>query len=814
MKLTHRYFQLLLLIIFLSSLLFCSKTTETMLPGKLSDGSVLLPNRYKLTPVGEQIPVGDLPLNMVISPDGKYLAVTNNGFSQQFVSIIDIAQKKQIQTLPVRASFFGIDFSADGKKLFVSGGGKNLIYIFEKTENEFSLADSIILNPGDKSEWFVAGVKSAQNGDILYAATKTMKTLFKISLQHKKIIKRLAFDNFLYDVVSDEIGDKLYVSIWGGSAVAVVDAQEMNLLKTIAVGDHPNKMVLSPDGRLFVANANTDNVSVIDTKTDEATETISVKPYPNAPNGSTPNGLAVSADGKTLYVANADNNTVAVVDISQPGKSQIIGLIPTGWYPTAVAVASENNFLFIANGKGVISRANPEAPGPVNSEQTDKNQYIGRLLWGTVAVLPVPDTGQLAKFTEQAKKNNGWDKKEGRREESKKSTQARAIPRKVGEPSLIKHVLYIIKENRTYDQIFGDLPQGNGDSSLVLFDRRITPNHHKMVEEFVLFDNFYVDAEVSADGHEWSMGAIATDFVEKTWPATYSGRGKGYPAEGNFEIAFPSIGYLWDMAARKGISYRSYAEFIKAPKDPAEPAYTDMETLQGHFDPYYRPWDLDYPDTLRAKEFIRELHEFEKTGGLPNLMIMRLPNDHTYGTATGKHTPRSMVADNDLALGMVLDAFSHSKFWEESAVFVLEDDAQNGPDHVDAHRSILLVASPYARRGFVDHNMYDTASVLKTIELVLGLPPMSQYDAAAFPLIPAFQDKPDTTPFDHLPNSYPLDKINSKLAYGAEISLAMDFTEEDETPEFELNQILWKAIKGVQSEMPAIKNARYRQLFN
>ena len=791
---------------------FCSKKTEVMLPGKLNDGSILLPNRYKLTLTGEQIPVGDLPLNMVFSPDGQYLAVTNNGFSEQFISIIDVANHKQIQTLHVRASFFGIDFSNDGKKLFVSGGGKNLIYIFEKQGSQFVRADSILLAP-DKTEWFVTGIKSVKNGDILFAATKTYKTLLKISIPEKKIIGRLSFDHFLYDVLPNESGSKLYVSIWGGSAVAVIDPHNMTLLKTIPVGDHPNKMTLAPDGRLFVANANTDNVTVIDTKNDSVLETISVKPYPNAPNGSTPNGLAVSVNSKILYVANADNNDVTVVDISQTGNSQILGFIPTGWYPTAVAVTQTGDKLFIANGKGFISKANPKAPGPTKERETDRNQYIGRLLWGTVSVLPVPDRQQLAEFTAQVRKNNGWDKRE-KFDKKTTSHERHAIPRKVGEPSPIKHVLYIIKENRTYDQVFGDLPQGNGDSSLVLFGRKITPNHHKIVEEFVLFDNFYVDAEVSADGHEWSMGAIATDFVEKTWPATYSGRGRGYPAEGNFEIAFPTIGYIWDMVARKGISYRSYAEFIKAPNDTAEPAFTDIKTLQGHFDPKYRPWDLDYPDVLRAKEFIRELHEFEKTGDLPNLMIMRLPNDHTYGTATGKHTPRSMVADNDLALGMVLDAFSHSKFWKESAVFVLEDDAQNGPDHVDAHRSILLFASPYARRGFVDRNMYDTASVLKTIELILGLPPMSQYDAAAFPLIPAFQDEPDFTPYDHVPNQYPLDKINSEMAYGAEISLAMDFSNEDETPEFELNQILWKAIKGVHSKMPAIKNTRYRQLFN
>ena len=791
---------------------FCTSTPKFMLPGKLNDGSILLPNRYKLTPAGDQIPVGDLPLNMVFSPDGKYLAVTNNGYSEQFVSIIDVAGNKQVQTLPVRASFFGIDFSDDGKKLFVSGGGKNLIYIFAFQDSQFVAADSILLTTDPQTEWFVTGIKSAENGEVLFVATKTHKNLLKISTTEKKILAQLAFDHFLYDVVRVIKNGKLYVSLWGGSAVAVVNEHDLTLRKTIPVGDHPNKMILAADGRLFVANSNTDNVKVIDTQNDAVIETISVKPYTNAPNGSTPNGLAVSSDSKTLYVANADNNNVTVVDIAQPGNSRVLGSIPTGWYPTAVALSDSLDKLFIASGKGFISRANPNGPDPTGERQADKNQYIGRLLWGTVSVLPVPDEARLKKYTSLVRKNNGWERFD-RKTPEPQVTGKHAIPAAVGETSPIKHVLYIIKENRTYDQIFGALPQGNGDSSLVLFGREITPNHHKIAEQFVLFDNFYVNAEVSADGHEWSMGAIATDFVEKTWPSTYSGRGRGYPSEGNYEIAFPSIGYIWDMAARKGISYRSYAEFVRAPGDTSQPAFTTMKALEGHFDPKFRPWDLDYLDIWRAKEFIRELGQYEQTGDLPQLIIMRLPNDHTYGTRAGKHTPRSMVADNDLALGMVFDAFSHSSFWKESAIFVLEDDAQNGPDHVDAHRSVLLVASPYARRGDVDHNMYDTASVLKTIELILGLPPMSQYDAAAFPLIPAFQDKPDFTPYDHLPNQYPLDKINSKMAYGAELSQEMDFSDEDETPEYELNEILWKAIKGVDSEMPAIKNGRYRQLF-
>jgi len=795
----------------LFSLSSCKKSIQTGTPGWLNNQTILLPNHYRLTPAGKQIPVGDLPLNMALSPDGKYMAVTNNGYSKQFISIIDVEKQEQIQTLPVRASFFGLDFNRDGSKLFASGGGKNLIYIFSRTNNLFAQTDSILLDNDQGTESFITGLKSAQNGEILYAVTRTSKELLKISITEKKVIQRLSFNHFLYDVLLGPDAEKLFVSIWGGSAVAVVDAKNLSLVKSIRVGDHPNKMILSTDGRLFVANANTDNISVIDPVDQKVTQTISVAPYPDARFGSTPNGLAISPDGQTLYVANADNNDVAVFNISQQGKARLKGLIPAGWYPTAVSLSKDGSTLFIANGKGIVSKPNPQGPNPV-SRSSHPEQYIGNLLWGTLSVLPVPDNKQLKEFTQQVKNNNGWQKVPEKKE-NPITKNLHAVPEYPGSPSSIKHVIYIIKENRTYDQVFGDLEKGNGDSSLVLFGREISPNHHKIVENFVLFDNFYVDAEVSADGHEWSTAAIATDFVEKSWPTNYSGRGGSYPSEGTYPIASPTIGYIWDQAAKKGISYRSYAEFIKMANDSISTTYTTMKNLEGHFDPLFRPWDLNYPDTLRANEFIREMHEYEKTGDWPNLMIMRLPNDHTYGTQPGKHTPRSMMADNDLAVGRVVDAVSHSKFWKETAIFILEDDAQNGPDHVDAHRSVLMIASPYAKRGMVDHNMYSTTSVLRTIELMLGLPPMSQYDAAAFPLSASFQDKPDWTPYDHVKNTWPLDQYNTERSYGAQTSLLMNFSKEDDVPEYDLNKILWKSIKGINVPMPEIKYLQYRQLF-
>jgi hypothetical protein len=384
------------------------------------------------------------------------------------------------------------------------------------------------------------------------------------------------------------------------------------------------------------------------------------------------------------------------------------------------------------------------------------------------------------------------------------------IPRKLGDPSPIKHVIYVIKENRTYDQVLGDLPQGNGERELCLFPEAVTPNHHKLATEFVLLDNFYLDGEVSADGHEWSMGAYATDFVEKYWPVSYRGSPRqrfGYPAEGNLDYAArPAGGYLWDRCAEAGVSYRSYGEWIangrKRPDGTFEDGRASVKALEGHFDPKFRGFDLDYPDAKRADRFIEELHRFENDGGFPQLTILRLPNDHTSGTRVGKHTPTAAVADNDLALGRVVEAVSKSKFWKETAIFVLEDDAQNGPDHVDAHRSVALVVSPYTKRKHVDSTMYSTSSLLRTIELVLGLKPMSQFDAAARPMYRSFTARPDYTPYAHEVPKADLGAVNLAGAWGAEWSEKANLVKEDQADDLLFNEVIWKAVKGPQSKVP------------
>jgi hypothetical protein len=368
-------------------------------------------------------------------------------------------------------------------------------------------------------------------------------------------------------------------------------------------------------------------------------------------------------------------------------------------------------------------------------------------------------------------------------------------------------VIYIIKENRTYDQVLGDLKEGNGDPNLCLFPEKITPNHHRLAREFVLLDNFYCEGEVSADGHEWSMGAYATDFVERVWPLVYRGSPQKkltYPAEGNQDaIARPAGGYIWDRCAEAGLSYRSYGEWISNGKTHRDPGKARVKALEGHFDPWYRGFDLDYPDQKRADRFIEELTRFEKDGNLPRFIVLRLPNDHTAGTRIGKLTPTAFVADNDLALGRLVEAMSKSKFWNDTAIFVVEDDAQNGSDHVDAHRTVALVISPFTRRGHVDSTPYSTSSMLRTMELILGLKPMSQFDLAARPMYNAFQSKSDPQPYQHVVPDTDLKATNQAGAWGAKLSEQFDLTKEDAADDLLLGEVIWRSVRGADSPMPA-----------
>jgi len=432
-------------------------------------------------------------------------------------------------------------------------------------------------------------------------------------------------------------------------------------------------------------------------------------------------------------------------------------------------------------------------------EQKMNVQYIGGLFKGTLEIIDDPDEVQLEQYSLAVYDNTPYIKN---KELISEGMKGNPIPRKVGDPSPIKYIFYIIKENRTYDQVLGDISSGNGDTSLVLFGQKITPNQHAIAKEFVLLDNFFVNGEVSADGHNWTMGAYATDYLEKNWPTSYGKRGGTYPGEGKREIANNKDGFLWDFCKRAGVTYRSYGEFV----DNFKP---NIPSLKDHFCPTYRGWDLSFRDTIRFRQWKADFDSLLAADALPQLNTVRFGNDHTQGLSLGKSTPFAQVADNDLAVGMFVDYLSHSPVWKNSLVLIVEDDAQNGPDHVDAHRSTGYIAGGFVKQGFVDHTPYTTTSFLRTIELILGLPPMSQYDAAATPLWRCFNDSPTHPAFNARPAQVNLDDVNTATNRWQKISENFNFKIEDRIDDNKFNEVIWRAVKGYDSPCPPSVRAAF-----
>jgi YVTN family beta-propeller protein len=818
-------------------------------PGRKSDGSVLLPNQWSLHPAGNQVELGDFPVNLAVHPGGRFVAILHSGYSDHQIIVVDLATAQAVSHFALHETFYGLAFSGDGKTLVCSGAGEELIHKFDFLDGKLSNHAKIKLRD-PKKRGVPAGLVLDRAAGHVFAANVWGDSVSRVALRGEPgavdivfgtngvpmteapikpspdfdtaaaqkraqaaLYEKDAAGSFPYACRLDEARHRLYVSLWARAAVAVIDLDSLQVMGRWSTQEHPCEMALTRSGKvLFVANASRNTVSVFDTQVGKSVEIISSALYPDAPPGSTPNSLALSPDERTLYVANADNNIVAVFDVSTPGRSRSLGFIPAGWYPTSVRVTPDGKKLLIANGKGIVPMANPLAPQPGIKESTNSTlQYIARLLRGTLSIVDLPSRKDwdacLADWTRQAYACSPLRPDAG---VSAIPAANNPIPVRLGSPTPIKYCLYIIKENRTYDQVLGDMPEGNGEPKLCLFPEHVTPNLHQLARDFVLLDNFYVEGEVSADGHEWSMAAYATDFVEKMWPLDYGHNKSGkfpYPSEGTFGVATPAGGYLWDRAREAGVSYRSYGEFIADASKPGQASHARVKGLEGHFDEWFRGFDLNYPDVKRADRFIAELKRFETQGDMPRLQILRLPNDHTHGGTIGMRTPTAYVADNDLALGMVVEAVSHSKFWPEIAIFVVEDDAQNGPDHVDAHRTTAFLISPYARHGAVDSTLYSTSSMLRTMELVLGLKPMSQFDAAALPMFNAFQSAADLRPYQHKPANVDLDAKNERHAWGGQ--LKMNFAREDAVDDLLLNEVVWRSVRGPNSPMPAPVRAAF-----
>lgn len=771
--------------------------------------TVLLPNGWSLSPVGKSLPLGDLPLNIAVSPSKKWMAVTNNGYSDQSIQLIDVLRGVVVDSMPIAKSWYGLKFSAGDKFLYASGGNDNRIYKYAIQNGKLRFADTLILGPKLPTLISPAGIEVDDARTRLYTVTKESNSLYVFDTKSNALLKQLPLGGEGYTCLLSSDKKLLYISCWGCDYVKIYNTVTDAFSDSIKVGDNPNELCLSKNGTwLYVANANDNSVSVINTKTKKVVEVLNAALFPGAPPGSTSNGLALSEDEKTLFIANADNNCLAVFDVARPGSSTSKGFIPVGWYPTNVKVIGRK--IYVTNGKGFSSLPNPYGPNPITVKQTViyqkgdsskpvKVQYIGGLFRGSLSIIDIPTEQTLGRYSKQVYQNTPYTKA---KEKEEKVEAGNPIPSKPGDKSPIKYVFYVIKENRTYDQVLGDMKEGNGDTSLVLFGENITPNQHALARQFVLLDNFYCNAEVSADGHNWSMGGYATDFLEKTWPTSYGGRGGGYYAEGNREIANNKGGFIWDFAKRAGVTYRTYGEFA----DNYKP---NIPALKGHYCTYYTGWDESVRDTTRFYQWRRDFDSLLAVNKVPQLNTVRLINDHTEGMRKGKPTPFAHVADNDLAVGLFIEHLSRSPIWKETAVFIVEDDAQNGADHVDAHRTTAYVAGGFVKRGFVDHTMYSTTSMLRTIELILGLPPMSQHDAAATPMWRSFTSTADVKPFKALPNNVNLGDKNIAINEWQRRSELFDLTKEDAVNDVEFNMVLWHGIKGGHIPFPAPRRAAF-----
>ena len=819
-------------------------------------GAAVTPAGWQVRPAGFEIPISQAdvgfqgPQGAALAPDGRRLLGVSSGAARiESADLFDLQRGARTSFVGYdatkgQAAFYGAAWAPDGRRAWVSGGGQGVLHVLDAAGDTLTESATVPAGP------FPAGIAyvPTSHGDRLYVANNLTRpggnnppgrTVTVLDPATNAITKSIDLGAALQPlgVAADRRGAKVYVTNWMGRSVSVIDTATETKVADVLLSpatapeqaDHPSGIAANPRrDEVYTANANSDTVSVINAQTDTVAATIDVRLVPDGPRGAIASALAVSPDGRRLYVTLSGENAVAVVDLDE---REVVGFIPTAWYPSAVAVTPDGERLAIVNanasgaGPNPCGNITPLTNCPPPNPETDRpgardSQYSGSMIKGSVQVVDVPSDGQLKGLTAQVRSNN--------------QVGARGRPMPKGAQQ-IRHVIYVIKENRTYDQVFGDLPKGNGDPSLTLFKDDSAPNHRALAQQFALFDNFYADAEVSADGHNWITQAGASDYVDKTWPINYSPGPRSGQRSYDFEdvplarqfvteplLGEPTVprsaaamtgGYLWDNAWREGVSYRNYGEFTTTDctgnGNTSSTTHLDDTRFGDHTDERYPGYSTACSDhAQREPEWEREFREFEANGNLPQLSLVRLGNDHTNGTRAGSATPQSYVADNDLALGRMVDVVSHSRYWKDTAILVTEDDAQNGPDHVDAHRTLALVISPYTQAGRVDSTHYDTASMVATIEDLVGLPPMTVTDARASRMWGAFVNHPNLEPYTAIqpavvPFGAPGAPINGANAPMAAQAATWDLEEADATPEVALNQSIWKSVKGRHSRMPA-----------
>ena len=772
-----------------------------------------LPTGVRLDPAGPRTDVGSLPLSAVLSPDSSHILLLLNGWRQQGVQVVNRKTGTVTQTVEQAAAFIGLTFSPDGRTVYASGGNTDVVYRYEWAANKLTLRDSLVLRartrPRSNGTSYPGGLATSRDGRLLYVAENLADSLAVIDIASGSILQRVAAGRYPYGVVVDRDGT-VYVSSWGTKHVHpfATTADRLIALPAIAVARHPSTLLLSSDGsRLFVASASTDAISVIDVRTRAVVSTLHDPTPANLGQGSAPIGLVLSRDGTRLYVTEGDNNAVAAFALSAKSagsgtgaRDTLLGRATVGWYPASILLVGDTLHVIDAKGRGTAPNPKLPQPGVTTGMENRPNSYTAGQINGTITKLALTLFAEptLASLSGRVARANNWD-----------------APAALNGLPPIRHVIYIIKENRTYDQVFSDMRQGDGDTTLLFFPRTTSPNHHALAERFGLYDRFFVNAEVSADGHNWSTAAYTTDYTQKTVPSNYSDRGRSYDYEGtnrgrvpmddgDDDVAEPANGYLWDLAQRKGITFRNFGEFVVPDGDrgQAPTGYRGVKPfLVANTSKEFPGYNLDIQDQRRADVWIRELQGFVSRGEMPQLQIVRLPNDHTSGASANKPTPQAHFADNDLALGRIIEAISKTKFWASTAVFILEDDAQAGPDHVDSHRSLLMVVSPWARSE-PQHRFVNTTDVIATMESLLGLDALSPYDHYGRPLREIWRTAPDLRPYAAITPAQSLTEKNPPRGTGAIESRKLDLRYEDVAEEDLFNRILWHAIKGAAVKYP------------